>query len=198
MSDLLFATNNQHKLREIREIMGQSFHILSLKDAGLDIEIPETQETIEGNAVQKARFVNELTGMNCFADDTGLEIEALDGRPGVYSARYAGDGCSFDDNVRKILEELEGSENRKACFRCVICLILDGEEHLFEGRIDGQITTERAGTDGFGYDPVFLPDGYRQTFAEMPPYLKNGISHRGRAAEKMLKAIEKWPGGQVG
>jgi XTP/dITP diphosphohydrolase len=189
MPNLLFATNNQHKLREIREIMGQAFQILSLKDAGLDIDIPETQETIEGNAVQKARFIHELTGMNCFADDTGLEIEALDGRPGVYSARYAGEGCSFDDNVSKILEELEGSENRRACFRCVICLILDGNEHLFEGRIDGEITTERSGMDGFGYDPVFRPDGHRQTFAEMPAYLKNGISHRGRAAEKMRTMV---------
>ena len=189
MSDLLFATNNQHKLREIQEILGNDFRILSLRDANLDIEIPETQETIEGNAAQKARFIYEKTGINCFADDTGLEIDALDGRPGVYSARYAGEGCSFDDNVEKILQELSGTLNRKACFRCVICLISDGAEHLFEGRVDGVITMERRGSDGFGYDPVFLPDGHRQTFAEMPPYLKNGISHRGRAAEKMRKAM---------
>jgi len=191
MSDLLFATNNQHKLREIQEILGNDFRILSLRDANLDIEIPETQETIEGNAAQKARFIYEKTGINCFADDTGLEIDALDGRPGVYSARYAGEGCSFDDNVEKILQELSGTLNRKACFRCVICLISDGAEHLFEGRVDGVITMERRGSDGFGYDPVFLPDGHRQTFAEMPPYLKNGISHRGRAAEKMRKAMGK-------
>jgi XTP/dITP diphosphohydrolase len=189
MSDLLFATNNQHKLREIQEILGSDFRILSLRDAYLDIEIPETQETIEGNAAQKARFIYEKTGMNCFADDTGLEIDALDGRPGVYSARYAGEGCSFDDNVEKILKELGDTQNRKACFRCVICLISDGVEYLFEGRVDGVITLERRGSDGFGYDPVFLPDGHRQTFAEMPPYLKNGISHRGRAAEKMRKAM---------
>ncbi len=191
MSDLLFATNNQHKLREIQEILGSDFRILSLRDANLDIEIPETQETIEGNAAQKARFIYEKTGMNCFADDTGLEIDALDGRPGVYSARYAGEGCSFDDNVEKILMELGDTQNRKACFRCVICLISDGAEYLFEGRVDGVITMERRGSDGFGYDPVFLPDGHRQTFAEMPPYLKNGISHRGRAAEKMRKAMGK-------
>ena len=189
MPDLLFATNNQHKLREIRDIMGLQMRILSLKDVNLDVEIPETQETIEGNASQKAWFIREQSGHNCFADDTGLEIDALDGRPGVYSARYAGEGCSFDDNITKILLELKGVENRKACFRTVICLILDGKEHLFEGRVDGTIIKERKGIDGFGYDPVFLPDGFTQTFAEMPPYLKNGISHRGRAATKMLKWI---------
>ncbi len=189
MSDLLFATNNGHKLREIQEIMGHEYRILSLKDVNLDIDIPETQETIEGNAAQKAWFIYNRTGMNCFADDTGLEIDALDGRPGVYAARYAGEGCTFDDNVNKILQELEGVDNRNACFRCMICLIMNGKEHLFEGRINGVITTERTGRDGFGYDPVFLPDGFKQTFAEMPPYLKNGISHRGRAATKMVNWI---------
>jgi XTP/dITP diphosphohydrolase len=195
MSDLLFATNNSHKLREMQEILGHDFRILSLKDACLEIEIPETQETIEGNASQKAWFIYEKTGMNCFADDTGLEIEALAGRPGVYSARYAGEGCSFDDNIDKILVELAGITNRKACFRCVICLIMHGREYLFEGRIDGVITTERTGTDGFGYDPVFLPDGHSQTFAGMPAYLKNGISHRGRAAGKMFKLLKKLQSG---
>ena len=193
MTPLIFATNNQHKLREVREILGLQFQVLSLEEAGLDTDIPETQETIEGNAVQKARFIHELTGKDCFADDTGLEIDALDGRPGVYSARYAGEGCSFDDNVRKILLEMEGFKNRKACFRCMICLILNGKEYLFEGRVDGIITMERRGEDGFGYDPVFLPDGFNQTFAEMPPYLKNGISHRGRAVTKMVK----WRGSEV-
>lgn len=190
MPDLLFATNNLHKLREIREIMGQDFRILSLNDAGLDIDIPETRDTLEGNAAQKAQFIYENTGMNCFADDTGLEIDALDGRPGVYSARYAGEGCSFDDNIDKILLELSGIENRKACFRCVVCLITEGNQHLFEGRIEGVITLGRRGTDGFGYDPVFLPDGHRQTFSQMPAYLKNGISHRGRAIEKMVKWLK--------
>jgi XTP/dITP diphosphohydrolase len=190
MTELLFATNNQHKLREIQEILGHDFRILSLRDVGLDIEIPETQETIEGNAIQKARFIYEQSGKNCFADDTGLEIDALDKRPGVYSARYAGEGCSFDDNVEKILRELSGNDDRKACFRCVICLIADGKEYTFEGRVDGFITEERRGSDGFGYDPVFLPAGQHQTFAEMPAYLKNGISHRGKAVMKMVRFLK--------
>jgi len=191
MSDLLFATNNSHKLLEIQEILGNDFRILSLKDISLDVEIPETQETIEGNAVQKARFIHDQTGMDCFADDTGLEIDSLEGRPGVYSARYAGEGCSFDDNIDKILAELTGIENRKACFRCVICLIINNMEHVFEGRVDGTITLSRTGTDGFGYDPVFLPEGHKQTFAEMPPYLKNGISHRGKAVLKMVRFLKQ-------
>jgi XTP/dITP diphosphohydrolase len=191
MSDLLFATNNSFKLHEIQDILGNDFRILSMKDVNLDIEIPETQNSIEGNASQKARFVYEKAGMNCFADDTGLEIDALDGRPGVLSARYAGEGCTFEDNIVKVLKELDGVKNRKACFRCVICLIADDREYLFEGRVDGVITNGRRGSDGFGYDPVFLPNGHNQTFAEMPAYMKNGISHRGRAVEKMRKAIKK-------
>ena len=187
MTSLVFATNNQHKLQEVREIMGTRFRILSLKDIDLTIEIPEDQDTLEGNAGQKARFIFERTGRDCFADDTGLFIDALEGRPGVYSARYAGEGCSFDDNVQKVLDELEGVTNRLACFRCVVCLIIKGEEHYFEGRVDGVITGERKGRSGFGYDPVFLPSGHNQTFAEMPPYLKNGISHRGRAISRMLR-----------
>jgi len=186
---LLFATNNPHKLREIREIAGNDAEIMSLVDVSFTGDIPETEETLEGNARQKANFIFGKIKMNCFADDTGLEIDALDGRPGVYSARYAGEECSFDDNINKILEELEGVENRKARFRCVICLILNGEEYLFEGRIDGTITIDRKGDTGFGYDPVFIPNGYQQTFAEMPPYLKNGVSHRGRAMAKMMKFL---------
>jgi XTP/dITP diphosphohydrolase len=193
MTELVFATNNQHKLREIREITGDSLHVKSLADVGLEVEIPESQDTIEGNARQKARFVYERSGMDCFADDTGLEIEALDGRPGVYSARYAGEGCSFADNVRKVLEEMQGVTNRSACFRCIICLIIKGNEYLFEGRIDGEITPETGGTEGFGYDPVFRPANYSLTFAEMPPFLKNGLSHRGRAARKMLQYISSLP-----
>ena len=188
---LLFATNNAHKLREIREIAGKDYQVLSLKDADLDFDIPETQQTLAGNASQKAQFIFNQTGIDCFADDTGLEVDALDGRPGVYSARYAGEGCSFDDNVSKILEELDSIENRKACFRCAVCLILDGNEYLFEGRIQGEITRERRGSEGFGYDPVFQPDGHIQTFAEMPPHLKNGISHRGIAASKMFRFLQK-------
>lgn len=191
MKTLLFATNNKHKLREIDEILGDEFKVLSLGDAGLDVEIPETMETLEGNAMQKAWFIFEKTGMNCFADDTGLEIDALEGRPGVYSARYAGEGCSFEDNIQKVLKELDGIDNRKACFRTVICFILDGKEHLFEGKIEGKIIKERKGEEGFGYDPVFIPQGHHQTFAEMPSYLKNGISHRGRAVSKMLKYLKE-------
>jgi XTP/dITP diphosphohydrolase len=188
---LVFATNNQHKLREIREIAGNDMEIISLEDAGFAGEIPEDEETLDGNALQKAQFIYDRLKINCFADDTGLEIEALDGRPGVYSARYAGEGCSFSDNIVKILEELEGVKNRKACFRSVIALILDGGVHLFEGRVDGKITQERKGEAGFGYDPVFIPEGHQQTFAEMPPYLKNGISHRGRAMRKMVRFLSK-------
>jgi len=191
MPALLFATNNEHKLREIKEIAGKNYLILGLHDVGITTEIPETQETLEGNASQKAWFIYEKTGMDCFADDTGLEIEVLGGRPGVYSARYAGEGCSFDDNVEKVLEELEGIENRKACFRCAVCLILDGKEKLFEGRIPGVITRERSGDGGFGYDSVFLPDGNTMTFAEMPAHLKNGISHRGIAVSKMFRYLKK-------
>ncbi|NCA75013.1 MAG: RdgB/HAM1 family non-canonical purine NTP pyrophosphatase [Alphaproteobacteria bacterium] len=185
MTELLFATNNLHKLREIRDILGTVCSIKCLKEVGLDIEIPETCDTLEGNASQKAWFIHEKTGMNCFADDTGLEIDALAGRPGVFSARYAGPGCSFDDNIEKVLLEMKDVTDRTARFRCVFSLILEGVEHTFEGVVNGKILTARSGTEGFGYDPVFLPDGYRQSFAEMPPYLKNGISHRGRAATAM-------------
>ena len=189
MTALLFATNNAHKLREIREIIGTSIQIISLKEAGFEGDIPETGNTLAENACQKARYVYERTCRDCFADDTGLFIDALGGRPGVYSARYAGEGCSFDDNVRKVLEELEGIENRKASFRCVVCLIIGGKEHIFEGRVDGIILKERKGTDGFGYDPVFQPKGQSQTFSQMPPYLKNGISHRGRAVGQMMRFL---------
>lgn len=191
MTSLVFASNNSHKLREVREIAGNSVTVKSLADVGLEADIPETQDTIEGNARQKARFIYEKTGLDCFADDTGLEIEALDGRPGVYSARYAGEGCSFADNVNKVLLEMQGVENRKAAFRCAICLIYKGNEFIFEGIIEGEITTEPSGTEGFGYDPVFRPLKQSQTFAEMPPYLKNGLSHRGRAVQKMMQFISQ-------
>ena len=186
---LLFATNNLHKLREIREITGNSIEIASLADIDFKGEVPETSDTLEGNARQKARYIFDHSGMDCFADDTGLFIDALGGRPGVYSARYAGEGCSFGDNIRKVLAEMEHETNRNASFRCVICLILEGKENLFEGRVDGIILGEKHGTEGFGYDPVFLPKGQSQTFSEMLPYLKNGISHRGRAAGKMMKFL---------
>ena len=191
LNKLLFATNNQHKLREIREIIGNEIVIFSLNEAGIEGDIPETQNTIEGNALQKAHFIYDRTQLNCFADDTGLEIDALDGRPGVYSARYAGENCSFEDNIDKILEELKGIEKRTARFRCVICLILEGKEFLFEGKIEGIIINEKIGSGGFGYDPVFLPAGYKNTFAEMPAYLKNRLSHRGRAVSKMLRFLNE-------
>ena len=188
---LLFATNNLHKLREVREITGNSFEVLSLEDVSLSEEIPETSDTLEGNARQKARFIFDKTGMDCFADDTGLFIDALDGRPGVYSARYAGEGCSFEDNIRKVLSEMKDAGNRSASFRCVVCLIVGGQEHLFEGRIDGILLAEKRGDEGFGYDPLFIPNGQSQTFSEMPPYLKNGLSHRGRAIGKMVKFLSR-------
>jgi XTP/dITP diphosphohydrolase len=186
----LFATNNLHKLREVQEIINNSFQLLSLKDVSIDEDIPETSDTLEGNARQKVWYIFEKTGMNCFADDTGLFIDVLDGRPGVYSARYAGEGCSFDDNINKVLAEMGDAEDRKASFRCVVSLILDGKEHLFEGRIDGIILKEKQGIGGFGYDPVFVPKGQSQTFSEMPAYLKNGLSHRGRAISKMMRFLE--------
>jgi XTP/dITP diphosphohydrolase len=188
--ELLFATNNSHKLREIKEIAGDSIRIMGLKDINFEGEIPETQDTIEGNALQKARYIFDKTGMDCFADDTGLEIDALNGRPGVYSARYAGEDCNFDDNIRKVLSEMENTTNRKARFRCIVSLIIKGKEYSFEGKVDGIIIPQKRGSAGFGYDPVFLPDGYDQTFAEMPPYLKNGISHRGKAMTRMLRFLE--------
>jgi XTP/dITP diphosphohydrolase len=186
---ILFATNNKHKLKEVREISGKSIEICGLQEVGFEGEVPETQTTLEGNAKQKARFIYEHTGLNCFADDTGLEIDALDGRPGVYSARYAGEACSFEDNIVKVLAEMEGKSDRNARFRCVVCLILDGKEYLFEGKIEGSLLTGKRGSDGFGYDPLFVPEGQAVTFAEMAPYLKNGISHRGRAINKMLRYL---------
>ena len=182
--EIVFATHNLHKTEEVRAILGPGYHILNLPELGCP-DIPETADTLRGNALQKAQYVVEHYHRNCFADDTGLEIEALDNRPGVYSARYAGEGCSYQDNVLKVLEEMRGISNRKACFKTVVALILDGETHLFEGRVDGVILTEQRGTDGFGYDPIFLPDGFDQTFAEMDAATKNSISHRGQAMRKL-------------
>ena len=182
--EIVFATHNLHKTEEVRAILGPGYHILNLPELGCP-DIPETADTLRGNALQKAHYVVEHYHRNCFADDTGLEIEALDNRPGVYSARYAGEGCSYQDNVLKVLEEMRGISNRKACFKTVVALILDGETHLFEGRVDGVILTEQRGTDGFGYDPIFLPDGFDQTFAEMDAATKNSISHRGQAMRKL-------------
>ena len=186
MKQIVFATNNKNKLREIREIMSDLYEVLSLDDIGCHEEIVEDAETIEGNAKIKADFVTNKYHVNCFADDTGLEVEALGGAPGVYSARYAGEHCSYQDNVNKMLNAMKGKTNRKAAFRTVIALNLDGKSYTFEGRCDGQIVESQRGTDGFGYDPIFMPDGFNQTFAEMSHEEKNAISHRGRATQKLI------------
>ena len=191
--DLIFATHNRHKVSEVQAMLPAGIHVRSLSDLGCDEDIPETADTLQGNALQKAQFVHERYYCNCFADDTGLEIDALDGRPGVYSARYAGEGCSFDDNVRKVLAELENVPlaQRTARFRTVVALILDGRTYFFEGKVEGLMTLERHGVEGFGYDPIFLPEGYGQTFAEMDASEKNRISHRGRAMAKMVGFLER-------
>lgn len=191
---IIFATGNRNKLREIQALIGSRAELSTPADHGITEDIPEDQPTLEGNALQKARYIYEKTGMNCFADDTGLEVEALGGEPGVYSARYAavngaGEGHSSEVNMALLLERLRGAENRRARFRTVIALILNGEEHLFEGIVEGEITRERSGAEGFGYDPVFRPTGYEQTFAEMPLELKNSISHRGRATAKLIEFL---------
>lgn len=191
MMELLFASNNIHKLSEIRDICGNEIVVKGLADIGMKDEIPEDHDTLEGNASQKAWYVYNKTGLDCFADDTGLFIDALEGRPGVYSARYAGEGCTFDDNVRKVLDEMKDLTNRNASFRCVVCLIMKGKEYLFEGVVSGIILKESQGTGGFGYDPVFLPSGQKRTFSEMPAYLKNGISHRAKAVGKMLRFLKQ-------
>lgn len=185
-NELIFATNNLHKLTEIQHIIGDSFSLRSLQQIGCFDDIPETAPTLEGNALLKAQYIFEKYGKNCFADDTGLEVEALDGRPGVYSARYASDGHDFEANIDKILNELEGVNNRKARFRTVIALILNSSVHYFEGIVNGEIISERKGSKGFGYDPVFKPLGYENTFAEMPLLEKNKISHRALAVSKLV------------
>lgn len=187
----VFATNNAHKLEEVSYILGEKVELLSLKDIGCHEDIPETADTLEGNALLKARFIAEKYHMDCFADDTGLEVEALGGAPGVYSARYAGDGHDSEANMRKLLKDMEGMENRKARFRTVFALIVDGKEHLFEGIVKGEIITNRKGTSGFGYDPIFVPEGYTQTFAEMGNELKNKISHRAVATNKLCRFLAK-------
>lgn len=191
MKTLVFATNNLHKLEEVRDILGGSFRITSLKEIGCTDDIPETADTLEGNALQKARYVKDKFGYDCFADDTGLEVEALGGAPGVFSARYAGPGHDSEANMQKLLKELEGKTNRQAQFRTVVALILEGREYTFEGIVRGTILTERRGTAGFGYDPVFVPEGYAETFAEMGSEEKNRISHRARAVQKLADFLHK-------
>ncbi|MCF0210838.1 MAG: non-canonical purine NTP diphosphatase [Bacteroidales bacterium] len=186
MREIIIATHNQHKIDEIQQMVKGKIEIVSLKSLGENKDIPETGDTLRENARQKARYVFDKFHKDCFADDTGLEVEALDNRPGVYSARYAGEHCSFDDNIDKLLDELSGKTNRKACFRTVICLIENGEEKYFEGVCKGNITTERYGNKGFGYDPVFIPEGFGESFAEMSGEDKNKISHRGLATKKLI------------
>lgn len=185
MKTLVFATNNQHKLEEVRKITANLVNIVSLAEINCHEDIPETADTLEGNALLKAQYIKEHYGFDCFADDTGLEVEALNNAPGIYSARYAGPGHDSQANMRKLLHEMEGKENRKARFRTVIALILDGKEYSFDGIINGIITTEKKGESGFGYDPIFMPDGYTQTFAELGDELKNTISHRALAVHKL-------------
>ena len=186
---IVFATNNAHKLSEVSALLGDRFELVTLREVGITEDIPETGATLDENASIKARYVYERTGLNCFADDTGLEVEALDGAPGVHSARYAIDGHDFAANNRKLLRELEGKVNRKARFRTVISLIVDGIERQVEGIVEGEITTSESGAEGFGYDPLFMPEGYDRTFAEMSAEEKNAISHRGRAVAKLVEML---------
>lgn len=196
MKTLVFASNNAHKLEEIRAILGNKFDVKSLKDIGCNVDIPETGTTFRENALQKARYVKEHFGFDCFADDSGLQVEALGGEPGVYSARYTVKngrqvtaGNKDDANMDVLLEKLAGEENRKACFRTCIALIYEGKTHFFDGVVEGHIITEKRGDGGFGYDPLFVPDGYEKTFAEMGNEVKNNISHRAKAVEKLAEFL---------
>jgi XTP/dITP diphosphohydrolase len=188
--ELVFATNNKHKVREISDLLDGDFRIVGLSDLNISEDIPEDADTLEENALFKARYVYEKTGMNVFADDTGLEVTALGGAPGVWSARYAGESKSFDDNIDKLLREMDGVTDRSARFRTVIALILDKKEFLFEGIIEGEIITERKGSGGFGYDPVFRATGSDKTFAEIPLQEKNSISHRAMAMRKLISFLK--------
>ena len=186
MRKIVFATNNKHKLDEIRRISEGKIEILSLSDIGCHDDIPETGATLEENALQKADYIKRHFGYDCFADDTGLEVDALNGAPGVFSARYAGESCDPEDNMDKLLRELNGVENRKARFRTVIALVLNGNVHYFDGVVNGEITSERRGAEGFGYDPIFVPDGHCKTFAELGNGEKNKMSHRAIGTRKLV------------
>ncbi|WP_284652248.1 non-canonical purine NTP diphosphatase [Flavobacterium terrisoli] len=187
--ELVFASNNQNKIKEIQLLLPASIRILSLEDIGCFEDIPETADAIEGNAILKANHVTEKFGYNCFADDSGLEVDALNGEPGVYSARYAGKQRNDNDNMDKLLANLDGETNRKANFKTVICLNLNGNQHLFTGIINGKIIEEKIGTNGFGYDPVFVADGYDKTFAELTIAEKSAISHRGLAVKQLVNFL---------
>jgi XTP/dITP diphosphohydrolase len=190
-SDLIFATNNQHKVDEVRHVIGDRFSIVTLREAGIDIDIPEPHNTLEANATEKSQTIYRLTGKDCFSEDTGLETDALNGEPGVKSARYAGDGRDFQANIDKLLQKLESQSNRKARFRAVISLILSGKEHQFEGICEGRIIEEQKGGQGFGYDPVFIPEGSSLTFAEMSMEEKNKYNHRQKAMTKMIQFLNQ-------
>ncbi len=190
-TSLIFATNNQQKVIEIRSVTNELFDIITLKEAGIDIDIPEPHDTLEANATEKSQTIHRLTGKNCFSEDTGLEVEALSGEPGVKSARYAGDGRSFQENIDKLLHNLKGIANRKARFRTVVSLLLDDKEYLFDGVCNGQIIEEQKGVQGFGYDPVFIPEGAGLTFAEMSLEEKNKYSHRKKAIAKLIHFLSQ-------
>lgn len=189
---LVFATNNQHKIKEVTHLLPAELQLISLKDIECEDDLPETGVKLEDNARQKARYVHDKFGVDCFADDTGLEIEALNGRPGVYSARYAGPSCIAEDNVLKVLTEMQGVQNRKARFRTVIALYLGDQEYIFEGSIEGRITETPVGSHGFGYDPVFIPEGEQRTFAEMSLEEKNRFSHRSNAMRKLSDFLKQY------
>ena len=187
---LVFATNNENKVKEIRSLLGDTFDIITLREAGIDIDIPEPHDTLEANATEKSATIHSMTGQNCFSEDTGLEVPALNGAPGVISARYAGEQKSPEDNIAKLLLELDGKADRSAQFRTVISLILDGQEYQFEGICPGTILFERKGKKGFGYDPIFVPDGATLTFAEMDMAGKNQYSHRAKAFRKLIDFLK--------
>ena len=189
MKQIVFATNNAHKLSEVRRIVGDKFEILSLAEIGCHDDIPETADTLEGNALIKARWVKERYGYDCFADDTGLMVDALGGAPGVLTARFAGEHCTPADNVALLLRKLNGETRRSARFSTVIALILNGKEHVMTGTVEGEISTEERGADGFGYDPIFIPEDTGLTFAQMGPDAKNAISHRGRATAALIEVL---------
>lgn len=188
---LVFASNNKNKIKEIQLLVSDTIQILSLEEIGCTEDIPETADTIEGNAILKANYVTEKFGLNCFADDSGLEVDALNGEPGVFSARYAGEPKNDENNIDKLLANLKEIENKKANFKTVICLNLNGKQQLFTGIINGQIIAERVGTNGFGYDPIFVADGYQKTFAELTLEEKSNISHRGIAVKQLITFLQK-------
>ena len=189
---MIFATNNQHKVDEIRSAVPKDFSIITLKEAGIDIDIPEPHDTLQDNAAEKARTIHQLTKTNCFSEDTGLEVFSINNEPGVHSARYAGEEKSFDQNIEKLLLKLRNSHDRKARFRTVICLILEGKEYFFEGICEGEIIKERKGNQGFGYDPIFVPKGSTETFAEMSITEKNEFSHRKKATDRLVTFLNNF------